>query len=247
MTKLFIAIPTHDGKLFTDFVVSLFSLTQLLSGVNIGFTIKYLQGSHINRSRNMLVDYFLQSDCSHLLFLDTDLVGYENHVEVMVDMDRDIVGGLYSTKSIEMDLLAWNLANGVHPLMATKFYVNLNDSVEESREQLTKFGYCKVKNVGTGCMLIKRKVFEKLMDVFPCKKIKVVASENERHYYYNFFDSFIHPTEGHYLSEDYGFCHLCQQLRIQIYAIDMFPLYHIGSFFYTGKFTNYLKFLESRK
>jgi hypothetical protein len=162
----------------------------------------------------------------------------------MLNLDKDIIGGIYSTKRFELDLIKWNIKHNINPLLATKFNLNLNSSIEDAIKSLHETKTTQVKNIGTGCMLIKRQVFEKLIEIFPDRKIKGVASEKDSNYYYNFFDSFIHPEEGHYLSEDYGFCYLCTMVRMTIWAYDTFPLYHIGTQMYTNRLGNYLMYLR---
>ena len=60
--------------------------------------VRMCAGDGVARSRNGLTADFLRSDCSHLLFIDTDLIFSMEQVARIVSHDLPIVGGLYPKK-----------------------------------------------------------------------------------------------------------------------------------------------------
>ena len=57
--------------------------------------------SLVSRARNRIVARFLMSDCTHLLFLDTDLIFSPEHVERLISHGLPFLIGLYP-KKLEM-------------------------------------------------------------------------------------------------------------------------------------------------
>ena len=105
--------------------------------------------SLISRARNTLTAKFLATkESTHLMFIDAD-IGWEPwHLLVMLDAQKDVIGGLYPMKSLP---IKW-CVNGIPGV------------VEDPNSNLIE-----VSKTGTGFLLIKREVFEKL-DAHPATK-----------------------------------------------------------------------------
>jgi hypothetical protein len=91
---------------------------------------------------------------------------------------------------------------------------------------------------GTGMMLIKREVFEKLGDVVPVYVNDVVDLSNNnkpREQIKEFFATSIEPETGRLLSEDYHFCYIWRKLGGKIYAAPWMKLGHLGSYIFEGE------------
>ena len=112
-----------------------------------------------------------------------------------------------------------------------EFNINIlpdNNNIKEILEQSEgNYGLLKVRHIPGGCMLIDRQVFIKCMEAYPNRKyhpgvnestVSIKGSSGEL--LYNFFDSFIHDYGGNlqYLSEDYGFCEIWNQIGGEVYA-----------------------------
>ena len=73
-SKLFIATPMYGGMAHGMYVKSCLDLQAVMAkyGVETRFSFLFNE-SLITRARNYLVDEFLRSDCTHLLFIDSDI------------------------------------------------------------------------------------------------------------------------------------------------------------------------------
>ena len=224
-------------------------------------------GSHINRSRNQIVSYFLSSNCTHLIFLDSDISGFEYFIKKIVELEKrqelpPLVGGIYpikeyNWKSIEdiqqITIKNKKLTEEQQKLYAMEFNINLEKkNINEILEFSGKFhGLYPVKHIPGGCMCISRSVFQKMMSSFPNRKYQQGANEavvklehSSGEFLYNFFDSFIHDYGNNvqYLSEDYGFCELWSRLGGVIYADMETVLGHFdGGLEYRGSYLQKLK------
>lgn len=137
--KVFVGMPTYS-QMHAQFCISLIYSLRSTSPHTI--QLDYEVGeSLIPRGRNHISSRFLQSDCTHLLFLDTDLQFNGETIKRLLDHDKDIVCGVYPAKQLK-----------------TRYIVNHLD------EPLTNAdgGLWKVREAGTGAMLIARSVFEKM-------------------------------------------------------------------------------------
>jgi hypothetical protein len=165
--------------------------------------------SLISRARNTLTAKFLHNkESTHLMFIDAD-IGFEPwHLLVMLNRDVDIIGGLYPMKSLPV-----------------KWCVNGFEGAEEGPDGLQE-----VSKTGTGFMLIKRHVFEKL-NAHPATKpfindIGLPAELNP--YMKTYFDTAV--RENRYYSEDWTFCENWRDLGGKVWVDKRVLLRHTGTY-----------------
>ncbi len=223
--KLFVGIPSYDGRIETSCIMTLQTLLERMVKLELisTYCIKINTGSLINRVRNELVGVFMKTDYSHFLFLDSDLSNFELCLIKMILSKKRIIGGTYRIKNEE-----------------ERYNINLCNSVNKTLEECSKNeqGVVEVENIATGLMLIHRNVFVEFMDKYP--NMKYYLSTKKKNEEWNFFHSFIHPDKKIYLSEDYGFCYLLKKIGIPIFAQIKNGMKHHGTNAYSGNFEDYL-------
>lgn len=214
--KLMIAIPAYDGKLN---ISAAFQLPQLaLAAQKHGFEIHlaHLSGcSIITRARNSLVNQFMESDCTELLFVDADInFSHKDVIRIMaLGSDKDILAGAYPRRAKDQMFFA-------------DIYYNEFGGIE-----LTEEGLMRVNRIGTGFMFIRRHVLETLKESHPEWKYWV---DVEKKHHYSFFDFAVTP-EG-YMGEDYLFCDRAREAGFKVYVDPDINLGHFGSTEFTGHF-----------
>lgn len=104
-----------------------------------------IEGSMIGENRDIIVDEFLQTDGTHLLFIDDDMGFGMTSLHVLASKRQPIVGVTYRMKA--------------PPAPFTAIALNGVDRVETTKE---KFGLEEAKVIGFGFTLIQREVFEKM-------------------------------------------------------------------------------------
>lgn len=111
-------------------------------------------------SRNLLRQKVLDEDYDYFLNLDQDIIPPDDIVEMLVRHNKDIVTGVYfnplhtrnSNKLIDSNKLIRSVVG-----------VLVNDKIRYlSNEELMKPRLVKINVCGTGCILISRRVFEKI-------------------------------------------------------------------------------------
>jgi hypothetical protein len=244
--RIFIATPMFGGQCNYMYMISLINLLTKLNqnGIPCLFEIAANE-SLITKARNILVEGFLKSDATHLLFLDADLGFNADDVLRMVLADKDIIGGQYAKKKINWDVVKAVVENRPEipaPLInavvsestfrpiGTSMTFNINEPVE-------------VESIATGMMLISRDVFTKMAAEMP--EIKIISGGSEtmdpktmtritdaHREAYAFFDVSIDEATRAYTSEDFTFCKRWRALGGQIFLAPWTKTVHVGTYEY---------------
>lgn len=249
--KLFIATPMYGGMAHGMYVKSCLDLQGIMSkyGVETRFSFLFNE-SLITRARNYLTDEFLRSDCTHLLFIDSDIHYNPQDVIALLALDKDVIGGPYPKKSINWT----NVAEAArrHPELNPGELENLVGdyvfNVVKGTHQFTVVEPLEVLEIGTGFMLIKRNVFEQMEKAYPQLRYKPdhvgQANFDGSRYIHAYFDTIIDSKDSatgggtdRYLSEDYMFCQLWRKIGGQIFLCPWMRTQHIGTYPFTGNMT----------
>ena len=209
-TKVHICMPCYGGMLTESTFMSFIKWSNTARQLGIDWTMETMTNeSLISRARNTLTAKFLaNNDSTHLMFIDAD-IGWEPwHLLVMLNRDVDVIGGLYPMKSLPI-----------------KWCVNGFDGAEQGPDGLQE-----VTKTGTGFLLIKRHVFEKL-NAHPAVKnfandIGLPAELNP--YMKTYFDTAV--RENRYYSEDWTFCENWRDLGGKIWVDKRVLLRHTGTY-----------------
>ena len=209
--KLFVAVPVY-GNLDPFFTAS---LLKLVADPPVEMKLRPVVGdSLVSRARNTLTADFLESDCTHMLFIDSDLIFGGDQVRRIAEHQEEVVGGLYPKKQ-EGDV-AWVL-NGCDQDAAVR-----PDGLQE------------VKYVGTGFMRIARCVFEAMIDQWG-EQLRYVPDHRKDRCEYDFWSvgTYQYPNGSRrYLSEDWFFCQRWLDLGGQVWADTRIILKHVGPAIY---------------
>jgi hypothetical protein len=116
--------------------------------------------------------------------------------------------------------------------------------VKDTNDIIVTEGVIEVTHSPTGCMLIKRKVFDKMIKAYPDKQIvqkTVINGEYvDKPNMWNFFDCIHDPETKTYLGEDFSFCKLWKDIGGNCHAFIDDPIMHIGEHQYSGRFADEL-------
>jgi len=246
--KLFVATPMYGGMNHGLYMKSCLDLQGMLNryGVEVKFSFLFNE-SLITRARNYLVDEFLRTDYTHMLFIDSDIHFNPQDVIALLALDKDVIGAPYPKKSINWGNVAQ--AARTHPTMEPRELENLVGeyvfNVVKGTESFQVSEPLQVMEIGTGFMMIKRHVFNKLEIEFPQLRYKPdhvgQANFDGSRYIHAYFDTIIDTKESatgggsdRYLSEDYMFCQLWRKIGGEIYLCPWMRTQHIGTYAFTG-------------
>jgi len=197
------------------------------SGVECKF--KSVKTSLVTHGRNLLTCGFLDSGFDYMLFVDADVEFTPEAVARMLVPKKDIICTPYRVKEENV-----------------KYAVKFKDP---DFIKIEPFDLVEIEEGPAGLMMIKRVVFERLMDKHPELKInfdkptrmkmnkEIGAMEDAiDRYMYNFWDTTFRLDTGEWKGEDLSFCALATGAGFKIYAnLDSGTTHH-GSYGWKGKF-----------
>jgi len=168
--KVFVATPMYGGMAHGLYIKSCLDLQTTMAKYGIETKFSFLfNESLITRARNYLVDEFLRSDFTHLLFIDSDIHYNPQDVIAMLALDKDVIGGPYPKKSINWGNVAQAARN--NPNMEPKELETLVGeyvfNVVKGTQSFQVTDPLEVLEIGTGYMMVKRGVFDKMKDAYP--------------------------------------------------------------------------------
>ena len=154
--KIYLAI-LNDGNLRAEMTATVIPAMQKTKGVEIMWEHPGKTWANpISSNRNKITKRFLETDCTHLLMIDDDVVPLHNPAE-MVFVDRDVVASPALVRSSGM-IMNWT-AYVPHDKSEGYSAIDL-DSVDDMFDVLE----CAI--VGTGCIMVKREVLENIKAPF---------------------------------------------------------------------------------
>jgi hypothetical protein len=238
--KLMVATPMYGGMCVGWYNQSMMALANAVKMRGWEFqSVCQFNESLIQRARNALTKAFLKTDCTHLLFIDADIKFDPMHIIAMVEADIDLLAGIYPKKEINWHSVAEAVHRGV-PVDQLKHYtgsfvVNLLDGVQSAT--IPSNLPLEVLNAGTGCMLIKRRVFEVLEPITDSymNDVTDLSGVLQPEPIHAFFDVTICPESDRLLSEDYHFCQAWRRAGGKVYVAPWVVLSHIGTYEFEGR------------
>jgi hypothetical protein len=232
--KLMIGTPMYDAQCCSTYHNAACELIKLCTKVGIPTVNNILfNESLINRARNSIANTFLESDCTHLIFIDADIGFNPLHVLTMLLCEKGVVGGAYAKKSLNFEL-----GYKAHEKGVPWSHLNhcMGNFVFRPKEncQVKPFDLLPSKYLGTGFMMIEKSIFTRLSAT--CTKYKPNSGKpgEAGKIYFEFFPVGVVGEE--LLSEDYYFCELVSRLGEELWLAPWVYLTHMGKYEFCGCF-----------
>ena len=244
--SLYVATPVHSN-VSIHYTQALLELQQLCMKKKIRITFSLLKSSLVTQGRNLCVSGFLASDFTHLLFVDSDIYMEPESILTMIEKDKDVISIPCPLKTMMWDKLYKRMENGEikGPGDIPK---NLNCypmRVANAKDIQIEDGVMEVTHSPTGCMLIKRGVFDKMIKAYPnhniVQKTVINGKYIDRPHLWNFFDTLHDPDTKSYLGEDFAFCKRWKDIGGKCYTYVNDSIVHVGEHQYEGRFADELK------
>jgi len=182
-----------------------------------------------------------------MLFVDSDIYFRADSILKMLKKDKELMSIPYPLKTMMWDKLykKWNDGEVKGPEDIHRYLNTYPMKVDNPEDIKLDNGVMEVTHSPTGCMLIKRSVFDKMIKAYPDKGIvqkTVINGEYiDRPHMWNFFDT-LHDTETKiFLGEDFSFCKLWRDIGGKCYVYINDPIIHVGEHQYEGCFADELK------
>jgi hypothetical protein len=248
--KLFIATPMYGGQCAGMYTKSTADLAMLATRYDITVRFFYLfNESLITRARNYLADEFMRSDCTHMMFIDSDIGFDPNDVLAMMAlMDPDdkengkhLMCGPYPKKTIAWEKIKMAVDKGFadeNPQDLENFVGDFVFNPVKEQVSMRIDEPVEVSEGGTGFMMITKHAFEEFNKAYPDYSYK---PDHVRTKHFDgsreimmYFQALVDPESKRYLSEDYMFCQWLRKAGVGVWMCPWMELNHVGSYVFGG-------------
>lgn len=232
-----LATPMYGGMCHAMYVASILRLQEMCISLGVKFEHCFMVNeSLIDRARNGLVhEYLTQSKQDYFVFIDGDIQFNPQDILALLALDQDVIAIPCPKKGINWAAIIEAVKLGVEDPVSLAVLggdYNFTDTLEPQEPGPA----VKVYEIGTGIMMIHRRVFDKMREAFPQNKYR---SDNPRHNMngrpaelHAYFKSEI--VDGRHLSEDFYFCNKWRELGGDVWMLPFAKTIHHGSYGYSG-------------
>jgi hypothetical protein len=178
----YVATPAYDGKVQTDFAMSVAESCQVAALMGINVTVCMMRnGAFIDLSRNNFVRLFLETECTHLFFIDSDLKWEPRAFVGLLTSGKPICAGAYPKRQEPEE---YPVRYKPHPEQGGLWVDN---------------GWIMCDRVPTGFLCIERSVLERMVAKAPV--IKSSKDPTNPRLFYTYMNE-----DDMFVGEDFAFC-----------------------------------------
>lgn len=96
--RIYIATPLHDGTVHHSYLAgALNAMSHFAGRIRMDAQI----GSWLPRSRDILTSRFLESGCTHMMCIDSDIGWMPADIQTLLDTGKEFISGTYCKKQTE--------------------------------------------------------------------------------------------------------------------------------------------------
>jgi hypothetical protein len=164
----------------------------------------------------------------------------------MIQADKPLIGGQYAKKKINWDVVKQTVlarpdisGPAINAVVAESTFKPIGDQLSFNINEPVE-----VESIATGMMLIKREVFEGMIEKLG-DELNIISGGSEtmdpktmtrvtdaHRKAYSFFDVSIDPVSRAYTSEDFTFCKRWRQIGGQVFLAPWTRTVHVGTYEY---------------
>jgi len=255
--RIYVATPVHS-ECSIHYTQALLKFQQacMMNGIMVSFSL--LKSSLVTQGRNLCVANFLgdPGKYTHMLFIDSDIDFKFETIMKMLKFDKEVIATPYPMKHIHWEQIWERLQKGKittqDELMKAGFIypIKMDNLIDENNKQISVVnGLIEVSHAPTGCMLIKRQVFDKMIKEYPgdfIDQATIVNGEAKTNpYMYNFFDTVHEKESKKYYGEDFGFCKKWTKIGGKCYCLIDEYITHVGEYQYNGRLQDNLEIVKT--
>jgi len=225
--KVLIVTPMYEAKCSGIFSDSMQRAANLYT--RLGFQIQQLAiyGSLVTASRTTAAQVFMETNCTHLLFIDADIGFHPEYVLELVNVQLatgyDIIGAPYMKKSIRWDKVISYVSTQKDLTKISSQGTWTVETLDKKELDFTSGDPVEVYSIGAGFMLIPRATFELFTKTYP----EYIYNGGTKTYY---FPSGI--MDDSLVSEDVMFCHHVRRAGGRVGCCPWMRLAHVGTHTY---------------
>lgn len=188
--RVFVATPAYDGKVHTDYAQALADtcITATMMGIQMK-VCTMRNGAFIDMARNICARLFLETDCTHLLFIDSDLKWEPYAFAKLVTSGKPVCAGAYRKRQDKEE----------YPVRTAN---REGDGCLDIRDiDENGVGWIMCDRVATGFLCIERSVIEKMVSKATLIKDSKPDEPSNPKLFYTYINE-----DNRFVGEDFAFC-----------------------------------------
>lgn len=207
--RICVGLPLYGGTLQGQTFQSLLPFFTGAAQLGMTATIRTVTNlSNIDAARNLITaDFLSDTAATHLLWVDADMSFDPDDIYRLILHDKDVIGGMYPTKSFP-----------------PRYCAQVLREAAGSNGWNTRDGLVPVARLGMGFTLIKRSVIEKMIAAHPERKF----TDSNRTLHALWATGL--DEARNWVGEDYRFCDLWRRIGGEVWADPNMVVNHIGQF-----------------
>ena len=223
-THVVIAVPTYDGTVHLATMKAIIQDTlEMLKLPGWQVSFQELVGSaDIYDARAKICHEFLQSQGTHLMFVDSDVAWKPGSIPRLVRHGVDVVAAVYPRRTEPMSY-------------------NLQYASADNKLAMSDKGLCEVAGVSAGFMCITRSALERMAEAYRDDPIAGLAIRSAGEYVCCFDPYRFKDEPKRKLGEDYAFCQRWRDIGGKIWIDVNMPMAHIGQKIYAANLGDHLR------
>ena len=219
--SILVGTPCFGAQVSCNFTRSLLETFAIFRNFDIEHDICFIPNQIVTRARNIIANEFLDTEYTHLFFIDADIHWNPYDALRLLNHQKDVTIGLYANKGYNFDEDNFNMDS---------LYKSINYSSVFNPEMkvgdISENFLTTVKYGATGFMIINREVFDKI------KKNAKSYMDKDKKIIYDYFPCCV--VDNEYLTEDYCFCKQWEDIGGDVYADLQLNIRHEGWHSYPG-------------
>jgi len=203
------------GLVHTEFAVSLAVATKNLA---CPARLDWQNSCYVHDNRNMLLDRALESDSTHMMFVDTDIVFPPDGIQTLISRQKPIIGGAYNLKAAPIEGVTRTTVKALERDLAGRPH---NEWVMDKSKPF------ECRGLPTGFMLIELDVLRQLEAEGQAPDYAGARGGRPGSGPRKWFD--FAKTDDSFVGEDIYFCDYLRDRGVPIWCDPTIKLGHIGT------------------
>ncbi|MFC4294784.1 hypothetical protein ACFO0A_06880 [Novosphingobium tardum] len=255
--RLMIGTPMYEGMCHGAYAAMLVELGLKLRERGVPFRLSFIVNqASADRARCLIVDEFMRSDCTHLCFIDADVVARADDVLTMLawqadDTPYDVIAGSYPRKSIDWQGVSAAAGAGVDAGRLAAFGGDMPVYLGGAAERTIRLDQpVEAETIAAGYSMVRRATFLRMMEA--CPELAFEPDQRERAAHglgevaYAFYGPRIDPVTRRFRSEDFAFCDRVRSAGLRLWLCPTMHADHIGNHRYSGTFVDTARLLSGQ-
>jgi hypothetical protein len=238
--KVFIATTTADGIVMAEHAASLVRMVASLTTAGIATEYHIQDGTSIVTQRNLLADRFMRSDCTHLLFVDSDMTFPADLCQALLGFAKPVIGAVYTKRALDIVRLRILAAShSVEAALPLAYDWNVHPLPGPRRME---GAICRVAALPGGFVLAERACFDAMISRLSAPVLRVDRRHQPVRIFYN------EVRNGETVFDlDYSFCINWARIGGEVWTYPAADVRHIGDWRAQMPFTDFLAAVSERR